>query len=158
MLRQLYRENHHYQIITDMNKKVRNATIIEYDGIKFKSKMEAKVYKELIDSGFDVAYENIKFVLVEGFKPSTAFYIPDKQKNLKLDTIKVKDITYTPDFTVTIDDKLVVIEVKGKPNDTYPLKRKLFRKYMEECSYPIVFFEIHTIKQLKIAIETMLKW
>lgn len=143
-----------------MNKKIKNATITEYNGITFKSKMELRVYKELLQNGFTPEYESETFTLFSSFKPHhSRCFLPTKDGSLKESTNVVRSITYTPDFIIRFKGKIrAVIEVKGMPNDTYPLKRKLFRKYMEECSYPIVFFEIHTIKQLKIAIETMLKW
>ena len=48
----------------------------------------------------------------------------------------------------------IIIEAKGKENDTYPLKKKLFRKLLEEYKYDdILFFEVFTQKQLLQAIE-----
>lgn len=140
-----------------INKKVRNATVVEYSGIKFKSKMEVSVYKTLITNGFKPEYESKKFVLIKGFKPTVQFYVPNKYKELIRVTKKVIDITYTPDFIVYIDEVLIVIEVKGQPNDIYPLKRKLFMKYMEESNIPMMFFEIHNMKQLYKTIEIIKK-
>lgn len=140
-----------------INKKVRNATVVEYSGIKFKSKMEVSVYKTLIANGFKPEYESKKFVLVKGFKPTVQFYIPNKNKELMCVTKKVIDVTYTPDFIIYVDEVLIVIEVKGQPNDIYPLKRKLFVKYMEESNVPMMFFEIHNMKQLYKVIETIKK-
>lgn len=140
-----------------INKKVRNATVVEYSGIKFKSKMEVSVYKTLIINGFKPEYESKKFTLVKGFKPTVQFYVPNKNKELMCVTKKVIDVTYTPDFIVYVDEVLIVIEVKGQPNDIYPLKRKLFMKYMEESNIPMMFFEIHNMKQLYKTIEIIKK-
>lgn len=140
-----------------INKKVRNATVVEYSGIKFKSKMEVSVYKTLIVNGFKPEYESKKFTLVKGFKPTVQFYVPNKNKELMCVTKKVIDVTYTPDFIVYVDEVLIVIEVKGQPNDIYPLKRKLFMKYMEESNIPMMFFEIHNMKQLYKTIEIIKK-
>lgn len=60
----------------------------------------------------------------------------------------LQDITYTPDFTFRYDKYLVIIEVKGIENDQFPLRKKLFRAYLETLDYPVVFAEIFTIKQL----------
>ena len=51
-----------------------------------------------------------------------------------------------------------VVEIKGFPNDVYPVKRKLFRNLLEhlqeenlELKY--IFFEIKSIRELKKAIQ-----
>ena len=63
-------------------------------------------------------------------------------------------MTYTPDFTFNYNGRLIIIEAKGKENDTYPLKRKLFRGLLEgQTNDNPLFFEIYTQKQLLQAIE-----
>nr|DAI45473.1 MAG TPA: Endonuclease [Bacteriophage sp.] len=138
-----------------MNKKVRNATVIEYNGIKFKSKLEAAFYKLLIEAGFEPQYEQRTYLLWEGYKPTIPFYTKDKKtKLLKLKDTKLKNITYTPDFTFNYNGRLIIIEAKGKENDTYPLKRKLFRGLLEcVASDNPLFFEVFSQKQLLQAIE-----
>ena len=39
---------------------------------------------------------------------------------------KVLSIKYTPDF----EGKDFIIECKGRPNDTFPLRWKMFKKYV----------------------------
>ena len=137
------------------NKKVKNATVIVYDGIKFKSKLEVAFYKLLIKAGFKPKYEKMTFLLWKGCKPTVPFYTKDrKTKLLKIESTKLRDMTYTPDFTFTYNGKLIIIEAKGKENDTYPLKRKLFRGLLENyTSNNPLFFEVFTQKQLLQAIE-----
>ena len=138
------------------NKKIKNAQQKEYNGIKFKSLTEVMVYKTLLQEGFEPFYEGTKYVIWQGFKPEIPFYKPDKKtKNLVLQTSKIKDITYTPDFIFSLDKYIIIIEVKGKANDTYPLKQKLFRKYMEDCEEIIKFFEVHNLKQLNQVINIL---
>ena len=49
------------------------------------------------------------------------------------------------------------MEVKGKENDVYPIKRNLFRKYLEVVKtkekYPLMFFEIHSKTEALEAIK-----
>lgn len=138
-----------------MNKKVKNATVIEYDSIRFKSKLELAFYKLLIQAGFEPKYEERTYLLWKGYKPTIPFYTKDrKTKLLKLENTKLKNITYTPDFTFNYNGRLIIIEAKGKENDTYPLKRKLFRGLLESCApdNPL-FFEVFSQKQLQQAIE-----
>lgn len=138
------------------NKKVKNATPIERDGIQFQSKLEARIYKTLKEAGYDPQYENITFNIAEGYYPTLKCYDVHYDRKLKetvfgLNTIKVQAITYTPDFTLTKGDTLIIIEAKGRENDVFPLKKKLFRKWMEEyhtlTGKEIVYFEIFNKKQ-----------
>jgi hypothetical protein len=129
-----------------MNKKVKNATSLTYEGIKFKSKQELNVYKLLISNGFNPHYEEKTFCLFKGFKPSIPFFTKSKGSGvLKSSTSKLRDITYTPDFTFMYKDYLIIVEVKGFQNDVYPIKRKLFRRYLETIKTNCIFFEIFTI-------------
>ena len=113
------------------NKKIRNARESTFNGITFKSKLEESFYKTLMAAGLEPDYELTKFVLVEGFKPTVPFYNRNKSKVFRMDMTKVRDITYTPDFTILYNDTLFIIEAKGIENDTFPLKKKLFRRLLE---------------------------
>lgn len=62
-------------------------------------------------------------------------------------------MTYTPDFTFNYNGRLIIIEAKGKENDTYPIKKKLFRGVLETLPNNPMFFEIFNKKQLLQAIE-----
>lgn len=89
------------------NQKIKNATPNEYDGIKFKSKLETYVYKQLKAHNLFVEYEPIKFILI----PSFTFCGK-----------KIRAMTYTPDFV----GNNFIIEAKGKSNDVFPYKWKWF--------------------------------
>lgn len=130
------------------NKKIRNARESVFNGIHFKSKLEESFYKTLIAAGLEPDYELTKFVLVEGFKPTVPFFNRSKSKVFRMDMTKVRDITYTPDFTILYNDTLFIIEAKGIENDTFPLKKKLFRRFLESMEMPCVYFEVHTKKEL----------
>lgn len=140
-----------------MNKKVKNATPTTFDSINFKSTLEVTVYKSLKAQGFDVHYEPIKYVIWKGFKPTITFYRKDKKTgNLVLDDKKIIDITYTPDFVFEYGNIYVIIEVKGKQNDVYPYKRKLFRKLLETLdtsNKKVLFLEIYNKKNIIEAIN-----
>lgn len=140
------------------NKKIRNATPKEFNGIKFKSILEVMVYKTLLSVGFEPLYEKNKFVIWQGLYPSVPFYDKDATtRMLKLNKKKIIDITYTPDFTFEYNKRLIIIEVKGFENDVFPVKKKLFRKFLEETHPEALFFEIYTKKQLLQAIEIIKK-
>ena len=131
------------------NKKVKNAKVTDYDGISFKSKLEAFCYKTLKANDIPFEYEKVKFILFTGYSPSFNCFFPNKLGNMTLDTTKVRDITYTPDFT---GDNWI-LETKGRANDVYPVKLKIFRKFMEGNKKYIAFLEPHNQKQVLQSIE-----
>nr|DAM84359.1 MAG TPA: Endonuclease [Caudoviricetes sp.] len=136
------------------NKKIINASPLEYDGIYFKSKLEKMAYQTLKEQGFPVLYEPKKFIIWEGFRPNVPFYNKDAStRMLKMDSKKIIDISYTPDLMFEYNNHLIIIEMKGFENNTYPLKKKIFRKWLES-NYPnSIYFEIFTKKQLLQAID-----
>jgi predicted nuclease of restriction endonuclease-like RecB superfamily len=137
------------------NNKVKNATLCSSNGINFKSKLEKTIYDTLVDKGFNVEYEPDKIVVQQGFKPSVPFYTKDtKTRELKLNETKVIAITYTPDFIVKYNQITVFIEAKGFLTDSYHIKRKMFRYYLENNKIDnVLYFEIYTKKQLLQAID-----
>ena len=74
-----------------------------------------------------------------------------------LNRFKIQAITYTPDFTFQYKDRLIVIECKGKENDVYPIKKKLFRRWMDTYTHltgvSILYFEVHSLGELEESIE-----
>ncbi len=148
--------------VASINKKVLNATPIEVDGIEFRSKLEARIYKTLYDAGYNPQYENMTFNITEGFYPTLPcvdvhYDYKLKQKVFGLNKVKVQAITYTPDFTFYKGDNLIIIEAKGRENDVFPLKKKLFRSWMESyhrlTGKNIAYFEIFNKKQAIEALE-----
>ena len=136
------------------NKKIRNATPLEYNGISFKSKLEKMIYQTLREHNLPVQYEPHKFIIWKGFKPTVPFYNKDKStRMLKQESKKIIGISYTPDFVLQHNNHLIIIETKGIENETFPIKKKLFRKYLEEHYPKSIFFEIYTKKQLMQAID-----
>ena len=152
------------------NKKIRNATVCKGSSITFKSQLEKTIYNTLIEQGLTPEYEPKRIVLLN-FEPCTVpFY--DKEtdtqykkrleeggkppKLLNSKSSIILPITYTPDFYIRYNNIDVWIEAKGMENDVYYLKKKLFRRYLENQSkqgIKSIFFEIYSKKQLLQAIE-----
>ena len=117
-------------------------------------------------------YEFVTYELWNGFIPLTPFYDKEtsthqdkrieegdtiKSKILVLKSAKVTGIRYTPDFYFRYGELDVYIEAKGIENDVFYIKKKLFRKYLDEkfikTHQHSIYFEIYTKKQLLQAIE-----
>lgn len=139
---------------TKENKKIKNATPLKYHGISFKSKLEKMTYQVLRESGFPVEYEPVKYTVWEGFRPTVPFYNKDKiTRELKLDNKKIISIHYTPDFSFSWKGHLIIIECKGIENNCFYLKKKMFRKWLENNIPKSIYFEVYTKKQLLQAID-----
>lgn len=116
--------------------KVRNATPNEYDGIKFRSKLETYTYKKLKEANITADYEMHRYELLP------AFTFNDK---------KYRPMTYLPDFV----GKDFIIECKGYPNETWPLREKLFRYYLYSNKLDIDFYVVHTQKEVDELIKKL---
>ena len=137
------------------NKKVKNAQGVSYDGINFKSRLEYNCYRLLKDAGFDPAYEPVRYKLLPSSKLEVgSIYAP--RKKILIEYKSYREITYTPDFEFFIGGTHVYFDTKGKPNDAYPLKKKLFLHYLESVGEPYVFFEPHSIAQIEQSIRILL--
>ena len=71
-----------------MNKKILNATNSAIGNISFKSKLEASVYKTLVEHGFSPQYESQRFVLWKGSKINDIYYTKGSDGHLKLIILK----------------------------------------------------------------------
>jgi hypothetical protein len=137
------------------NKKVKNATKVVKYGIHFKSKLEVTVYETLVKEGMNPKYEPTTFVLWRGFKPTAKVY--DRKNKTESgsfhqETDKIIDIKYTPDFIFDYNGITVIIEAKGKVNETFPLKKKLFVSLLEKMSKTF-YFVVRTKKETLEAIN-----
>lgn len=140
-----------------INKKVLNAQTCIYNNIKFKSKLEMYCYKYFKDNSLNIVYEPGAIKIVPGFQTNVSVWLPvkdrkTKQTNLKLKRSNILPVTYTPDFKLQYNNNIIFIETKGKPNDVYPLKRKLFLRWLTENgkkNHKYWFFEPHTQQQVR---------
>lgn len=155
------------------NKKIKNATSNDSNGIRFKSLLEKSIYTTLIQYGFNPKYEPITFTLWEGFTPITPYYdqetLSQKVRRISkgVDTTsskilikklnKIIGIRYTPDFYFKFNNINIYIEAKGIENDVFYIKKKMFIKYLDELynknKEKSMYFEIYTKKQLLQSIE-----
>lgn len=135
------------------NKKIKNAKKTDFQGIAFKSSLEKLVYNTLLEQGITPAYENNTYTLSDPLKPTKPFYVRTHIKGFHFEMRPLSPITYTPDFTFTLNGIFVIIEAKGFENDVFPVKRNLFRKVIEGWDIPVMYFEIRTKRELLQALD-----
>ena len=102
---------------------------VTVDGIKFASGLEAYMYRALKKAKIKSHYEKRTFELIPSFEFNNSSY--ERQSNGKGDMVnrgnkKVLAIKYTPDFEGTN----FIIECKGRANESFPIRWKLFKKYI----------------------------
>ena len=116
-----------------INKKVINATEVTINGVKYRSKLEARCAQILKENNISFEYEPLKIEYIPKFE-----YYGEKYRAA----------FYTPDFLV---DNKYILEIKGWKTDTYRYKKKLvLLKLLKDNNYTKYrFFEIKTITQLK---------
>jgi len=102
---------------------------VTFDGIKFASGLEKYMYIALKKAKIQAIYEGATFVLQEGFNFENESY--ERQGNGKGLMVnrgckKIQPIKYTPDFV----SSSFIIECKGRANESFPMRWKMFKKYV----------------------------
>jgi len=140
------------------NKKVKNAKTHEYDGVKFKSGLELFCYKTLKELEIPFIYQPEKTVLLPSFKTSFKCYedvgkiYRDEFKKITRSTKRfdiigaVREISYTPDF-VCPEGKWIM-ETKGFANDAFPLRWKMFKRFLNSAEYQGMLMKPETQKEV----------
>jgi hypothetical protein len=127
-----------------------------YDGVTLASGLEKYMYKSLLDARIDFNYEGEVFELLPSFHFENGCI--ERQSNSKGEYInrgnkKVLNIKYTPDF-VSYD---FIIETKGRANDSFPLRWKMFKKWMHDNNDKRIVYKPQNQKEVDITIELILK-
>lgn len=141
--------------------KVRNATKVSAYGITFDSKLELYTYEALMKAGIPAEYQPKHFEVFPAFEFQGAMkfdgdWVVKKGKRKKVHSTtlgtfksdpKVKAITYTPDF---IGDTFI-IECKGHPNESFPLRCKLFKYTVKDSG--LKYYIVKNQKQVDAMIK-----
>ena len=103
---------------------------VSFDGITFASGLERHMYQALKKNKIHAVYEGATFVLQEGFMFNNECF--ERQSNGKGEMVnrgckKILPIKYTPDFV----SDFFIIECKGRANESFPMRWKMFKKYVK---------------------------
>ena len=125
---------------------------ITYDGINFASGLERYMYMALRKAKIKAKYEGETFVLINGFHLSNESY--ERQANGKGEFVnrggkRILPIKYTPDF---IGDDFI-IETKGRANESFPIRWKLFKRLVSEQFPDYVLFKPQNQKECDRVID-----
>ena len=129
---------------------------VTFDGITFASGLERYMYQALKKNKIRAVYEGETFVLQEGFMFDNESY--ERQSNGKGDMVnrgnkKILNIKYTPDF---VSDSFI-IECKGRANESFPIRWKMFKKYVKENLPRVTLYKPQNQKECDKVIELITK-
>jgi len=127
---------------------------ISYDGHNFASGLEKYMYMALVKAKIKAKYEGETFVLLNGFHFENEVY--ERQANSKGEFInrgekRILPIKYTPDFI----GEDFIIETKGRPNESFPIRWKLFKKLVTEQFPSYTLFKPQNQKECDRVIEIL---
>ena len=128
---------------------------VTFDGITFASGLEKYMYIALQKAKIHAIYEGSTFELQEGFMFDNESY--ERQGNGKGDMVnrgskKILNIKYTPDF---VSDTFI-IETKGRANESFPLRWKLFKKYVVKNYPKTILFKPQNQKECDQTVQLIL--
>ena len=128
---------------------------VTYDGIKFASGLEKYMYIALKRAKIKAKYEGATFVLQEDFKFNIDSY--ERQANGKGEfknrgEKKILNIKYTPDFV----SPSFIIECKGRANESFPIRWKMFKKHVKEHLKHVTLYKPQNQKDCDEVIKLIL--
>jgi len=128
---------------------------VTFDGITFASGLEKYMYQALKKAKIKSEYEGQTYELQEGFMFDIDSY--ERQGNGKGDMVnrgrkKILNIKYTPDF---ISDSFI-IECKGRANESFPIRWKMFKKYVKERIPHVTLYKPQNQKECDKVVELIL--
>ena len=125
------------------------------DGITFASGLEKYMYLALKEAKIINMYEGATFTLQEGFMFDNESY--ERQSNGKGSMVnrgskKILPIKYTPDF---VSDSFI-IECKGRANESFPIRWKMFKKYVKEHLPRVTLYKPQNQKECDEVVKLIL--
>ena len=132
------------------------AKVVSYDGITFASGLEKYMYLALKKEKIKFAYEGEIFELLPAFNFSNECY--ERQSNGKGEFTnrgnkKVLNLKYTPDFI----GEDFIIETKGRANESFPLRWKLFKKWLTDKNDTRTLYKPQNQKECDQTIKLILQ-
>ena len=128
---------------------------VTVDGIKFASGLENYMYLAFKKAKIKATYEGQTYELFESFIFENESY--ERQANGKGEfknrgCKKILNIKYTPDF---VADKFI-IECKGRANESFPLRWKMFKKHVKVNLKHVTLYKPQNQKECDKVIKLIL--
>lgn len=128
-----------------------------YDNKEFDSQLELYLYKRLQEEQIMFSFNEKSFTLIPAFKYPQPIYEPKKVKEKGLvDKSTIRKMAYTPDFVA--DDESWIIETKGRANESFPLRWKIFKNLMSERDKVPMLFLPRNKEECEQTITILKQW
>ena len=129
---------------------------VKFDGITFASGLERYMYQALKKAKIKAKYEGKTYIIQEGFEFDNQSY--ERQSNGKGEfknrgNKKILPIKYTPDFV----SKKFIIECKGRANESFPMRWKMFKKYVNHKMKHVTLYKPQNQKECDKVIELIIQ-
>jgi hypothetical protein len=129
---------------------------VTFDGITFASGLEKYMYQALKKAKIKAKYEGQTYVLQEAFDFKIDSF--ERQANGKGEMVnrgqkKILNIKYTPDF---VSDSFI-IECKGRANESFPIRWKMFKKYVNYNMKHVTLYKPQNQKECDKVVELIIK-
>ena len=128
---------------------------VTYDGITFQSGLEKYMYIALKEASIDAKYEGTTYELIPSFNYDQSVY--ERQSNGKGEykdrgKKKILNIKYTPDFV----GRDFIIECKGRANESFPIRWKLFKAYVHKHLPNVTLYKPQNQKECEETVNLIL--
>ena len=126
-----------------------------YDGVDFKSKLEMYCYKALKREGIPFEYEKRKIQTLPPITDKGVFNKSHGKSQVSPKTNKVGGVIYTCDFEDCLDNPFYgfFLETKGRRNEQFSLRVKLFRHWRSKNEPHKEYFEVKNESEIEQAIQ-----
>lgn len=142
------------KIKKSQNKYIQNASPKLYNGVKYKSQLEAFTAESLDTEQIKFEYEKNSFLLQDKFESINSSIEVVKSKKTSgfiLSRNNIRTIKYTPDF---MDPQFRwLIETKGYRTAEFDIKWKMFKKYLTDNNLKVDLYLPQNQGQVKKCIE-----
>ena len=128
---------------------------VMFNGITFASGLEKYMYMALCKAKIKAKYEGETYTVFEGFEFDNDSF--EKQSNGKGEFVnrgckKILPVRYTPDFIA--DD--FIIECKGRANESFPIRWKMFKKYVKDNLPNVTLYKPQNQKDCDKVVELII--
>ena len=129
---------------------------VTFDGITFASGLEKYMYQALKKAKIKAKYEGQTYVLQKAFNFEVDSF--ERQSNGKGEMVnrgkkKILNIKYTPDF---VSDSFI-IECKGRANESFPIRWKMFKKYVNDNLKHVTLYKPQNQKECDKVVELIIE-
>lgn len=127
------------------------------DGITFQSILESQMYILLRDAGIKFGYESKTYNTMKTSEyGNECWERATRASKRMIDRRKITGVKYTPDFIA--NDESWFIECKGRANESFPIRWKLFKKmFLDDGKKSPLIFKPMNLSDCKQVIEILLE-